>query len=293
MDKIYTKARAKVNLSLNVLDKRKDNYHNLESIFQKINLYDELYLEKNDKETLELITNLKNVELENNIIYKAYIKLKEKYNTIKGVKVTLNKRIPTQAGLAGGSTDCASFILSMNKLYNLNLTEKELIDLGKTLGADVCPCYYNKAVKGEGIGDVITPIDTKMKYYMLIIKPRISYPTKDMFEKLDKTQHLRQREMAAPIVRALETDSLPLLCDNLYNVFEDVITEKYMLQTLKNELIQNGAMGTLMTGSGSCVYGIFKNKYEAKKAYDTLKSKYEIYICTSYNTSKKHISSIE
>ena len=128
---------------------------------------------------------------------------------------------------------------------------------------------------------------------MLIIKPRISYPTKDMFEKLDKTQHLRQREMAAPIVRALETDSLPLLCDNLYNVFEDVITEKYMLQTLKNELIQNGAMGTLMTGSGSCVYGIFKNKYEAKKAYDTLKSKYEIYICTSYNTSKKHISSIE
>ena len=77
MDKIYTKARAKVNLSLNVLDKRKDNYHNLESIFQKINLYDELYLEKNDKETLELITNLKNVELENNIIYKAYIKLKE------------------------------------------------------------------------------------------------------------------------------------------------------------------------------------------------------------------------
>ena len=146
MDKIYTKARAKVNLSLNVLDKRKDNYHNLESIFQKINLYDELYLEKNDKETLELITNLKNVELENNIIYKAYIKLKEKYNTIKGVKVTLNKRIPTQAGLAGGSTDCASFILAMNKLYNLNLTEKELIDLGKTLGADVCPCYYNKAV---------------------------------------------------------------------------------------------------------------------------------------------------
>lgn len=283
MDKIYTKARAKVNLSLNVLDKRPDNYHNLESIFQKINLYDELYIEKTNSNTLELITNLKNVALEDNIIYKAYIKLKEKYKEIKGVKVTLNKRIPTEAGLAGGSTDCASFILAINKLYDLNLSEKELMDLGRTLGADVCPCYYNVAVKGEGIGDVITKIDTKFKYYILVIKPRISYSTKDMFKKLDETQHLRQREMSTPIVRALETENLALLCDNLYNVFEDVIPEKYTLQTLKNELTQNGAMGTLMTGSGSCVYGIFKNKYEAKEAYNKLKSKYEIYICTSYN----------
>lgn len=283
MDKIYTKARAKVNLSLNVLDKRPDNYHNLESIFQKINLYDELYIEKTNSNTLELITNLKNVALEDNIIYKAYITLKEKYKEIKGVKVTLNKRIPTEAGLAGGSTDCASFILAINKLYDLNLSEKELMDLGRTLGADVCPCYYNVAVKGEGIGDVITKIDTKFKYYILVIKPRISYSTKDMFKKLDETQHLRQREMATPIVRALETANLALLCDNLYNVFEDVIPEKYTLQTLKNELTQNGAIGALMTGSGSCVYGIFKNKYEAKEAYNTLKSKYEIYICTSYN----------
>lgn len=283
MDKIYTKARAKVNLSLNVLDKRPDNYHNLESIFQKINLYDELYIEKTNSNTLELITNLKNVALEDNIIYKTYIKLKEKYKEIKGVKVTLNKRIPTEAGLAGGSTDCASFILAINKLYDLNLSEKELMDLGRTLGADVCPCYYNVAVKGEGIGDVITKIDTKFKYYILVIKPRISYSTKDMFKKLDETQHLRQREMSTPIVRALETENLALLCDNLYNVFEDVIPEKYTLQTLKNELTQNGAMGTLMTGSGSCVYGIFKNKYEAKEAYNKLKSKYEIYICTSYN----------
>lgn len=283
LNRIYTKARAKVNLSLNVLDKRPDNYHNLESIFQKINLYDELYIEKSDGETLELVSNLKNVSKEDNIIYKAYIKLKEKYKEIKGVKVTLNKRIPTEAGLAGGSTDCASFILAMNKLYSLNLSEKELMDLGRTLGADVCPCYYNVAVKGEGIGDIITKIDTKFKYYILVIKPRISYSTKEMFTKLDETQHLRQREMSTPIVRALETENLALLCDNLYNVFEDVIPEKYTLQTLKNELTQNGAMGTLMTGSGSCVYGIFKNKYEAKGAYDKLKSKYEIYICTSYN----------
>lgn len=242
LEKIYTKARAKVNLSLNVINKRPDNYHNLESIFQKINLYDELYIEKTNGEALELISNLKNVKLEDNIIYKAYIKLKEQYKVIKGIKVTLNKKIPTEAGMAGGSTDCASFILAVNKLYNLNMSEQELIDLGKTLGADVCPCYYNVAVKGEGIGEIITKINTTFKYYILVIKPKISYSTKNMFKKIDETEQLRKFQKSAPIIEALETDNLELLCNNLYNVFEEVIEEKDIINELKINLIQNGAM---------------------------------------------------
>lgn len=287
MKKIYTKARAKINLTLNVLDKRPDNYHNLESIFQKVNLYDELYIEKTNGETLELISNLKNVSLEDNIIYRAYIKLKEEYKIIKGIRVTLNKRIPTEAGLAGGSTDCASFILAVNKLYNLKLKENELINLGKILGADVCACYYNVAVKGEGIGEIITKIKTTFKYYILVIKPQISYSTKNMFKKIDETKRLRKIEVSESMVEALETENIKLLCDNLYNVFEDVVEEKYTIKELKNELTKNGAIGTLMTGSGSCVYGIFRNKIEAKRAYEILKSKYEIYICTSYNRKER------
>jgi len=286
MDKIYTKARAKINLTLNVLDKRPDNYHNLESIFQKVNLYDELYIEKTNTDKLEIITNLKNVKIEDNIIYKAYIKLKEKSEEIKGIKVILNKKIPTEAGLAGGSTDCASFILAVNKMYNLNLTEQELIEIGKGLGADVCPCYYNSAVKGEGIGEKITKINTKLKYYVLIIKPKISCSTKKMFDKLDETENLRRKDVSVPVEIALKSENLTLLCDNLYNVFEEVISEKNVIKTLKNELIQNGAIGALMTGSGSCVYGIFKNKNEAKQAYNKLKKEHELYICTSYNTKK-------
>ena len=220
MDKIYTKARAKINLSLNVLNKRPDNYHNLESVFQKINLYDELYIEKTDSDKLEIVTNLKNLKLEDNIIYKAYEKLKQEYSDIKGIKVTLKKRIPMEAGLAGGSTDCASFILAVNKMYNLNMDNKKLIQLGKTLGADVCPCYYNIAVKGEGIGEIITPINTKFKYYIVIVKPSISNNTKQMFKNLDETQDLRQKNMSKPIISALETENLDLLCSNLYNVFE-------------------------------------------------------------------------
>lgn len=286
MDKIYTKARAKINLTLNVLGKRPDNYHNLESVFQKINLYDELYIEKTDTNNLEIITNLKDVELEKNIIYKAYVKLKEKSKEIKGIRVRLIKNIPTEAGMAGGSTDCASFILAVNKMYNLNLTEQELIELGKSLGADVCPCYYNTAVIAEGIGEIITKIDTDFKYYILIIKPKISCSTKDMFNKLDETENLRRKEVSVPVETALKTNDLSVLCENLYNVFEEVIGEKELIKSIKEELIENGAIGALMTGSGSCVYGIFKDKTEAKHAYEILKEKHEIYICTSYNKRK-------
>lgn len=284
---IYIKARAKVNLTLNILNKRLDNYHNLESIFQKVNLYDELYIEKTHGETLELISNLENVKLEDNIIYKAYIMLKEKYKSINGIRVTLNKKIPTEAGLAGGSTDCASFILAINKLYNLNIDERELINIGKKLGADVCPCYYNAAVKAEGIGDVITRINTVMKYYLLIIKPKISFSTKNMFNKIDQTSNIGKFQKSEPVIRALETNNIELLCNNLHNVFEDVVDEKNTICNLKTELKNSGAIGTLMTGSGSCVFGIYKNKNQAKYAYKALKNKYEIYICTSYNRKEK------
>lgn len=286
-DGMYTKARAKINLTLNILNKRPDNYHNLESIFQKINLYDELYIEKTHGETLELISNLENVKLEDNIIYKAYIMLKEQYKIINGIRVILNKKIPTEAGLAGGSTDCASFILAINKLYNLNMKEKELIDIGKKLGADVCPCYYNTAVKAEGIGEIITKINTMFKYYLLIIKPQISCSTKNMFNKIDKTSNLGEIQKSEPVIKALETNNLELLCNNLYNRFEDVVDEKNIISNLKTQLKNSGAIGTLMTGSGSCVFGIYQNKNQAKYAYEILKNKYDIYICTSYNKRGK------
>ena len=149
MNKVYLKARAKINLSLEVLNKREDNYHNIKSIFQKINLYDEMYIEKNGINKFDLITNIDSLNSKENIIYKAYLKLKEKYDNITGVKVILNKRIPMQAGLGGGSTDCASFIIGINKLFDLRLSKLEMEAIGKSLGADVVPCFYNKAIKGE------------------------------------------------------------------------------------------------------------------------------------------------
>lgn len=287
MDKIYMKARAKVNLTLEILGKRPDNYHNLKSVFQKINLYDELYVEKTEFDKCEIHNNIENLKSEDNIIYKAYLKLKEKYPQITGVKVNLNKKIPIEAGMAGGSTDCASFILCMNKLFSLNMSKEERESIGKSLGADVVPCFYNRALLAEGIGEIITPINTDYKYYMLIIKPKISCSTKEMFKKIDERGKLEQKENSSNIIDALENKQLKLLTDNLYNIFEEVMEDKEIIKNIKEELINNGAENSLMTGSGSCVFGIFKNKEKAKIAYNKLKNKYEIYICTSYNIKKE------
>ncbi len=288
MDKIYLKARAKINLSLEVLDKRKDNYHNIKSIFQKINLYDEIYIEKNKIDKFELISNVDSLKSEENIIYKAYFKLKEKYG-ITGIKVILNKRIPMQAGLGGGSTDCASFIVGINKLFDLNLSKIEMEAIGKSMGADVVPCFYDNAVLAEGIGNKISTINTTFKYYIVIIKPNICCNTKEMYNLIDQRKNIVKLDISNKIIMGLEQNNIELIAENLYNSFEDVQLEYELIQNIKKEFIRNGAIGTLLTGSGSCVYGVFRDRELAKKAFEKLKTNYETYICTSYNSKRCEI----
>jgi len=287
MKKIYLKARAKINLTLEILNKRKDNYHNLKSVFQKIDLYDEIYIEKNNTDTFKLITNINKLNNKENIIYKAYKLLKEKYN-ISGVNVTLNKNIPTEAGLGGGSTDCATFILGINKLFNLNLSKKEIETIGVNLGADVVPCLYNKAVLAKGIGEKITPINTNFKYYIIIIKPNVSNSTKEMYNLIDKIKIRKKRNNTNNIIKGLEENNIELISKNLYNTFEEIEQDNSIIKKIKQELILEGALGSLMSGSGSCVYGIFKNKREAKKSYDNFKNKYQTYFCTASNKNNKY-----
>ncbi len=242
MEEIYRKARAKINLSLDVVGKREDNYHNIESIFQKINLYDELYISKTQTNGIEIKTNVEELSSQDNIIYKAYQLLKERYKEITGVQVRLKKKIPMQAGLAGGSTDCASFLLGMNQLFHLKLSKAEIEKIGKSLGADVVPCFYNKALLAEGIGDIIQPINTHFKYYFVIIKPEISFNTKQMYQKVDEQRNMKQSNNSNKIKEALEQNQLEIVANHLYNVFEEVIEEKELIQTIKEELMQEGAV---------------------------------------------------
>lgn len=281
MNKINLKAYAKINLNLLVLNKRNDNYHNIKSIFQKVTLYDEILIEKNKTNTINIKTNIDSLNNENNIIYKAYQIIKEKYPNISGLNVLINKKIPMQAGLGGGSTDCASFIIGINKLLELNMTPKEIISISSSLGADVVPCLYNNPLFAEGIGNEITPLESNCTFNILIIKPVINCSTKEMYNLIDQSK-IKNSDTTIEIIKGLKENNIELISNNLYNTFEKVINDP-TISTIKKDLIENGALNSLMTGSGSCIYGIFKNKQQAKKAYNRLKEKYEVYLCESYN----------
>lgn len=283
MEKIFLKPRAKINLNLEIKGRRPDNYHNINSVFQKISLYDELYIYKLKTNEFILETNYEELNNKDNIIYKAYESLKNKYKEITGLKVVLNKKIPMKAGLGGGSTDCASFILGINRLFDLKLSNNEIEQIAKKLGADVVPCLYDKAILAEGIGDIVTKINTSFKYYILIIRADISCSTKEMYQKIDNKNSIIQKNTTNEIIRALENKDINLLSKSMYNVFEEAIENKKLLNTIKKDLIINGAKGSLMTGSGSCIYGIFETKENLKNAYNNLKEKYKVYLAVANN----------
>ena len=187
-----------------------------------------------------------------------------------------------QAGMAGGSTDAASFIIAMNKLFDLKMTKEEMCNIGRTIGADVVPCLYNVPVKAKGIGDIITCLDTNLNYYVVIIKPDISCDTKYMYQKIDSKDGVIQKDFTEKITDGMHKNDINLVASGMYNIFENVIDDS-KIENIKNDIKKVGAINSLMTGSGSCVYGIFKSKEESKRAYKILKEKYkEIYICKSF-----------
>ncbi len=271
------KAYAKINLSLIIKNKIEDGKHYLDSVFHKISLCDEIEIEGNDLDKCIISCNIKELESDN-LILKAYDMLKEEYE-IPGVDVKLFKRIPMQAGLGGGSTDVATFILMVNQYFDLKMTFEELNKLGKSLGSDVVPCYYDYPVLGEGTGNIITPIVSNLDFNLVVIKPELECNTGLMYRKLDELKNREIPDNSNQVIKALEDNNLDLLVNNLFNSFEDVVDCK----EIKKDLIDSGALGTLLCGSGSCVFGIYKDKEAALKASKILEKKYLTFVCESVN----------
>jgi len=270
-------AYAKINLNLIVKDKIEDGKHHLDSVFHKISLCDEIEIEENYLDKCVISCNIK--ELENdNLILKAFEMLKEEYE-IPGLDVKLTKKIPMQAGLGGGSTDVATFILMVNEYFDLKMTFEELNSLGKSLGSDVVPCYYDQPVLGEGIGNIITPIVSNMDFNLIVIKPELECNTGLMYRKLDELENREIPDNSNLVIKALEENDLDLLVENLFNSFEEVVDCK----EIKKDLLDSGAVGALLCGSGSCVFGIYRNKKEAEAASRILSNKYLTYVCESIN----------
>lgn len=270
MDSIVIKAMAKVNLGLDVLRRRENGYHDVKMVMQTVNLYDTLTLSKID-EGIVITTNTGELPLnEDNLIYKAAKLLLEYVDKKAGVSIHLDKRIPIAAGMAGGSTDAASTLLGINKLYNLDLTKEELAEVGVKIGADVPYCIYGGTYLSEGIGEVLTKLPDAPDCYVVIAKPGIGVSTKYVYENL----HIETVEKHPDIdgmIDAIKTGSLDGVTEKMENVLETVTIKRYLeIETMKKCLLENGAENALMSGSGPTVFGIFKEEKIAKQALSKL-----------------------
>ena len=250
------KAYGKVNISLDVVGKREDGYHLLSMIMQNIDLYDEIEVEKQECGII-LECNKSYVPVDNrNLAYKAAEIFKERYDIVDGVKINIEKNIPVSAGLAGGSTDAAAVLKVMNKLFNVNATEEELMELGLKLGADIPYCIHGGTALCEGIGEIITPIKPFRDKIVVLVKPAFGVSTKEVYKNFN-LEKVKQHPKTAEIINAIENDDLNFVASNI-----------------KEEMNACGAINSMMSGSGPTVFAFFDDMLKAQRCFEKMKKKY-------------------
>ena len=287
MDSIRLKARAKINLGLDVLGKREDGYHEVRMVMQTIGIYDRLILTKIPEEEIRITSNLAFLPVnENNLIYKAIKLLKDEYHFPGGISVDLNKFIPVAAGMAGGSTDAASTMFGVNRLFGLNLSMGKMMELGVRLGADVPYCVMRGTALAEGIGEKLTRITPVPHMWILIAKPQINVSTRLVYEQLDMGGIQKHPDIDG-IIRAIEAQDVVRIAQSMGNVLENVTVPLYpVIETIKQDMLSHGAINAMMSGSGPPVFGIFPDEQTTLACQAFLKKKgdaRQVYITENFN----------
>ncbi len=291
MKNIELKALAKINLGLDVLGKRDNGYHDVRMVMQTIYLYDDVKLERVRRPGIKLKSNLYYLpDNEHNIAYKAAKLLMDEFGIADGVDIHLKKRIPVAAGMAGGSSNAAAVLYGMNCLFDLKLSQEELMERGVKLGADVPYCIMRGTVLAEGIGEILTPLAPMPKCYILIAKPTISVSTKVVYEKLDAGAIVEHPDIDG-LIEGLEHGDVEMVAGKMGNVLEQVTIGDYpVIEEIKNVMKTDGAMNAMMSGSGPTVFGLFRSRQDAKKAIESLKRKKiakQIYLTNVHNVRRK------
>lgn len=289
MNSINLKSRAKINLSIDVLGKREDGYHIVEMIMQTIDLYDNIQLKELSEDTILVKSECSYIPLnEDNIVYKAARLIKEKMHIKKGIEIFIQKNIPVAAGMAGGSSNAAAVLVGLNKLWKLELSEDELRELGLELGADVPFCIAGGSALAEGIGEKLTYIDgLNEDVKILVCKPDIFVSTKEVYQSLD-FENIENRPDNKLLIESLKNDDIYAVSQNMVNVLEGVTSKKYEdIQNIEKIIMKNNALGSMMSGSGPTVFGLFVNGNDAVRAKEELLETYsQVYVVTS---SKKGV----
>lgn len=278
MEKIEQLSYGKINLALDVLYKRDDGYHEINTIMQEIDLADKLtFTEKPKGITIEC-NNKSLPRGPSNLVYKAWESLKNLTGIDKGIHIKIDKKIPLAAGLAGGSSNCATTLKVLNQMWDLRLSQEELMDIGKKLGADIPFCIMGGTAKAEGIGEKLTKIKPFKDKLILIGNPGIEVSSKHAYEKL---KFKEERIHIDQIITCMNNEDLSCVGESIKNIMEEpIISENPIILAIKESMIKNGALGALMSGSGPTVFGLFDDYDTIVYAKEQLQKRIDIvHIC--------------
>ena len=287
IDKTTQRAYAKINIGLDVLRRRADGYHEVKMIMQTVDIYDELVLERRKQPGIEL--RMDNSELPSgcdNLICRAADLLFREKEITGGVNISLTKRIPIAAGMAGGSADAAAALRGLNELFDLGYSLKELQALGVGLGADIPYCLAGGTMLSEGIGEILTPLPAPPAAHLVIAKPDINVSTAFVYGNLH-ADRLAWHPDIDGMIAALQKGDLDGITGRLGNVLETVTVKAHpVIEQIKELLRKQGAENALMSGSGPTVFGIFKEKETAARAAEAVERgrlAKQIFVTTFYN----------
>lgn len=272
MREMKLKARAKINLGLDVVRKREDGYHEVRMIMQMINLYDKITLRQIPEPEIRITTNLSYLPVnEDNLVYRAARILMDEFQVQQGLEIELKKYIPVAAGMAGGSSDAAAVMVGVNRMFHLGLSKKQLMERGVKIGADVPFCIMRGTALAEGIGEQLTTLPAMPHCSLVIAKPKIHVSTKFVYGNL-KVDELKEHPDIDGQVQALRNNDLEALVSKMGNVLETVTIPAYpVIDSIKETMMRQGAMGAMMSGSGPTVFGIFEREEQAQEVCRLLK----------------------
>lgn len=274
-NRAIVKSYAKINLTLDVLGKTENDYHEIESIMQTVNLFDLVIIDKTSCD-ITIHTNLKFLpENQKNIAYKAALLFFKKTRISGGVKILIHKNIPVAAGLAGGSGNAAAVLVGLNALYNANLSKDELCAMAKTLGADVPYCMLGGTMLAKGIGEILKPLPRLKKSIVLLVKPPVNVSTQSIYDYLDNCTIYKRPDSAA-MAEKIKNNDLNGVAEGLCNVMEIATARLHpVIKGIKEKMLLNGAKGAVMSGSGPTVFGLFDDYEKAKLSHDSFSKLYK------------------
>lgn len=291
MDTIVLRARGKINLTLDVVGKRENGYHDLRMIMQSINLYDTIKVKKTKSPGIKIENNLSWLPTDDkNIAYKAAQLFLEETGIESGIYINIHKRIPVAAGLAGGSSNAAAVLVGLNKIFETEFTRRQLMEMGLKLGADVPFCVLRGTALAEGIGEELTVLPSFPYMHVLLAKPNISVSTASVYKNLD-IKNIRKHPQTDKVVEAIRKGNKDFVINHMENVLQEVTIKMHpQVQRIKDNMLKQGALGTMMSGSGPTVFGIFENREDCVRAAEFFKEDCglrEVHVTSTYYQGRR------